>query len=383
LPEVTVLLPQFLSDHRGRGQEVFHTLLDWPDVTILAGKVMGSIGADTSVMEIPGGFRVWKRRRRTPSSEYHFDFYWGTPRILVELLRRQPDVIVTREFSYMTLYAIISTFFQNAQVIVLIESDRGTANPALLSLSIDKAKRRVLRVLSRRVDCFIAQDPGAQRFLIEDLGVPDERIRMRPWMVLANPFLGRLTQQDRHVVGLDVVLYVGQLIPRKGVDLLIRAFSLVQSQLKAELWLVGVGPQQTELENLARSVGMAESIKFLGRRSSEELGDIFAKASLFVFPTRSDYLGVAALEAMAAGVPVVTTNRTNLVPYYIEDGVSGYVFDPDEGPSGLAKVLGRALRDRTEIRRLAAEGQRRVAGLTDPQQAAAAIMEVAEEISSR
>jgi glycosyltransferase involved in cell wall biosynthesis len=129
----------------------------------------------------------------------------------------------------------------------------------------------------------------------------------------------------------------GRFVPRKGLDLLIRAAARVPG---AWLWLIGDGKERARLEALVQSEGIAERTRFAGW--VEEPIHYFAAADVVGLPSRHEPLGNIALEAWRAGVPLVAT-RSEGPSWFVEDGVSGLMVDIDD-LDGFAAALAR-LRD--------------------------------------
>lgn len=100
------------------------------------------------------------------------------------------------------------------------------------------------------------------------------------------------------------LVHVGRLVPEKNHEFLLRVFAAVaQHEPNARLWLVGDGPLRKTLEVTAARLGCGERVQFWGNRS--DIPAILAGADVFVFPSLSEGLGLAAIEAQAAGLPVV------------------------------------------------------------------------------
>lgn len=133
-----------------------------------------------------------------------------------------------------------------------------------------------------------------------------------------------------------VILFVGRLVKKKGVDSLIKAFSLLPSPIKNEaiLWIIGDGDQKSLLANLARSLGIQDSVSFLGQIDNDSLPDYYAAADLFVGPsTTTDYgdtegQGIVFAEAAASHLCVLATNSGG-IPEVIIDGKTGILVPPD------------------------------------------------------
>jgi glycosyltransferase involved in cell wall biosynthesis len=120
--------------------------------------------------------------------------------------------------------------------------------------------------------------------------------------------------------------YVGQLIPRKGVDVLIRAFSRL-GMPNGELWIVGEGPERRSLERLALELGQSERVRFLGYRSDRIA--LLKTFDVFVLPSLLEGIPRCVLEAMATGVPVIASDipgsRT-----VVEHRITGLLFPPGD-----------------------------------------------------
>lgn len=124
------------------------------------------------------------------------------------------------------------------------------------------------------------------------------------------------------------LLYVGSLIKRKGLDLLIESLKYVDSDY--ELRIVGDG-SESEVENikqLAQKNGVLDKIVFCGFKQDAELLKEYEKAFLFVFPTREDCFGLVLVEALAMGTPIIASKYADGAYDTIEDYKNGIIVDP-------------------------------------------------------
>lgn len=153
---------------------------------------------------------------------------------------------------------------------------------------------------------------------------------------------------------------VGRFTWVKGYDLLFPALAgLTARGVEWTLDVVGSGPLETTLRRLAASLGIGDHVHWLGR--DVDLAQVLPSAHAFVTATRSEMFGIAVLEAMAVGLPVLAPAVGSL-PEVVHDGESGCLvpFDPESTlPSRLADVLTRWAHDLTEIARLGAAGAAR------------------------
>lgn len=160
-------------------------------------------------------------------------------------------------------------------------------------------------------------------------------------------------EQKRNEIGVDpddfVLLSVGELIPRKNHEVVIRAMSVLKqggSLDHIEYVICGRGAYEADLKKLAEGLDVADHIHFLGYRN--DISEICNCADLFVFMSHQEGLPVALMEAMACGLPAVCSNirgNTDL----IDDGVTGLISDntPEELAEAISKMRNDAvLRDR-------------------------------------
>lgn len=119
-----------------------------------------------------------------------------------------------------------------------------------------------------------------------------------------------------------LLLYVGRLGAEKEID---RIKPILEAIPNARLALVGDGPNRQTLEKYFADT----RTHFVGYLGGQELASAFASADAFIFPSRTETLGLVLLEAMAAGCPVVAA-RSGGIPDIVEDGVNGYLFDPTD-----------------------------------------------------
>ncbi len=143
-----------------------------------------------------------------------------------------------------------------------------------------------------------------------------------------------------HAAGRDVtVVSVSRLSHKNGLDLLIRALSLLPDRVKLDL--IGEGEDRGMLEGLATELGVRERIRFLGNRNHEDVAKIFQESDIFCRPSRTEGLGNAFLEAMAAGLPTIGT-AVGGIPDFLTDGETGWVCAPED-PASIADAIGRVI----------------------------------------
>ncbi len=139
-----------------------------------------------------------------------------------------------------------------------------------------------------------------------------------------------------------LVLACGQLVPHKGFDVLVRA----AVGKRFEVWIIGEGPERARLERLIRNLGVADRVRLLGSAPQAKLASFMCNADVFVLPsvTNAETFGIAQLEAMAAGLPIINTWLDTAVPRVARDGVEAITVPPGNHVR-LAEAIETLLRD--------------------------------------
>ncbi|MDR3667898.1 MAG: N-acetyl-alpha-D-glucosaminyl L-malate synthase BshA [Ignavibacteriaceae bacterium] len=122
--------------------------------------------------------------------------------------------------------------------------------------------------------------------------------------------------------GEKIIIHTSNFRVVKRVADVIRIFDIIQKEVPSKLLLIGDGPDRSECERLARQLGLHDKIKFLGKQ--EGLVEILSCSDLFLIPSQSESFGLAALEAMACGVPVISSSVGGL-PELVKHNESGFI----------------------------------------------------------
>ena len=178
------------------------------------------------------------------------------------------------------------------------------------------------------------------------LGCPSERIRVHRMGIDCRLFARRA--ESRHLDRPFRIVSVARLVEKKGIGDAIRAVSRLP--LVCEYVVAGDGPLRAELEQLARAQGIRDKVRFAGAQTQTEVVKLLHSADVFLAPsvtgTDGDIEGipVAIVEAMASGLPVVST-RHSAIPELVADGHSGFLVEEHDVP-GLATRLSELATDR-------------------------------------
>jgi glycosyltransferase involved in cell wall biosynthesis len=290
------------------------------------------------------------------NSYQHFN-----PTVARALRQYRPDVLIVGGYSYPT-------------PLLAAWTARRMGIPCLLwsgSTRLESSRWRrftepLKRLLVPQYDGYIAYTQHAARYL-EDLGARRDVITIAPVTVdtaafkLAAEIRGTAEGMAvRRELGIDAnelaILFVGEMIGRKGGDLLLRAVETL-TDVPFRLLMVGTGPEQECWQRLARDVGVENRVGWLGYLDQGTLARVYAVSDILVLPSRSEPSGNVINEAMAAGLTVIISDRIGTD--VVQHGVNGLLFAAGH-VGGLADCLRALARDPDWRARLGSAGQQRV-----------------------
>ena len=197
--------------------------------------------------------------------------------------------------------------------------------------------RFVERGLSRLADRVITITDALHRFTVDEVGLPPEKVETIHYGLDELPAAWGANPPDAVPGDARVLLAVSRLTKQKGVDLAIRALASLPDD--TVLVVLGDGPERAALDRLARELGVERRVFLLGR--VPDVAAWLRRSSVFVHPARWEGFGLAVLEAMLAGLPVVAANVSSL-PELVVDGETG-VLVPTDDAAALATGVARAL----------------------------------------
>jgi len=205
------------------------------------------------------------------------------------------------------------------------------------------------------VDRLIAQCPAERTELVDDYGADPHKVVIIPSAVNTRVFRPMSQADARRRIGLDgegkVIVYVGRLLPRKDVRNIVRAVAQLQQQSNTDeekLTLLIVGgetvepdpeatPELGELQRVAKELGIADIVKFMGKRQPNELRHYYSAGDVVVTTPWYEPFGLTPLEGMACGRPVIGS-AVGGITFTIKDGETGLLVPPKK-PEALAMAL--------------------------------------------
>ncbi|UCG52469.1 MAG: glycosyltransferase [Candidatus Latescibacterota bacterium] len=274
------------------------------------------------------------------------------PRLLRLLRRENIDLVYTLPHPNSVLLSAVARFTGRVRRVVV--SIHGTGSP-----SGGKMVRGYLKPVLGGVDRFIAVAQAHRRYLIESESLDARRVvviyngvdveKYRPGE--PNPSL----QSSLGIKnGERVITTVSSLNRYKGIDVLLRAASPVCREFDdIRFVIVGGGPERDALETLSAELGLTDRVIFTGIRT--DVDDILRLSDLFVLPSRTEAFPNVVLEAMASGLPVVSTD-VGSVAELVEEGKSGLRV-PSENVDELCGAIRSLLVDATKAKSFGKRGR--------------------------
>ena len=228
-----------------------------------------------------------------------------------------------------------------------------------------KLKQLLLPIIQRffgAFDACIAASSRCKEYLVE-MGAKPEGVFIAGTPIDTGFFTSRsraMSKDEKNnlknklrIEGQRVVLSFGQLIPRKGVMILLEAFAELRlKRCDVVMLLLGSGVLLNEIQEFVSSHKLENSVHILGYIQHDDLPKYCAISDIFVLPSLYDAFPVAVHEAMACGLPVITTNMVGATPDLVRDGVNGLVVPPADS-GALSWALDEILRDESTCQQMA------------------------------
>jgi len=255
-------------------------------------------------------------------NQNHFD--WFFPWKLKKYLKEN-KIHILHIHTGAFFHGSVAGFLAKTPGIIYTEHGRHLVEPKAIYV-LDK-------ISSMFTDKIVTVSPDLEKHLIEKIKLPAKKIITIINGVNTKSFMPRVKSETLLVeLGVDsdckIIGTVGRMAPVKNQASLISAFDKIQQKIpKSKLIIVGEGPCETDLKNLANELGIAGSVVFAGNRN--DIPKILNLFDVFVLPSLSEGTSFSLLEAMASGVPPVVTNVGGN-PNIVYNNHHGYVVAPND-----------------------------------------------------
>jgi glycosyltransferase involved in cell wall biosynthesis len=286
---------------------------------------------------------------------------------LVRQIREwRPEILHTHTAKAGALGRTAALLARRQRPPVIVHTFHGHVLTGYFSPPVSTAFTWIERLLARFTTCLIAVSDEVRADLIRLRVAPSEKITVLPLGFDFSPFDAseeqRRTRREafRRSLGIPsdvpVVTLVGRLEPIKRVDRFLRIANLIDSPGDAHFLVVGDGALRGELQQSAEAASLGARLIWTGLR--DDMADVYVASDVVAVTSDNEGTAVTAIEAHAAGLPVVTT-RVGGMASVVVDGETGYAIAPED-EVGFGNAVARLLLDDSESRRLGSAGRERV-----------------------
>lgn len=298
-----------------------------------------------------------------------------TPKIINRLWHYRPQLVIADTFCMWTLLVLLTKFWGKWQVILAYEG----SSPGVDFLN-SPLRLLIRRLMVALADACITNSKAGKAYLIKNLYASENKVFNYPYLVPDSQYLiynfnevqsgFENISNSQHISDFTsnlsvnntstkqtVFLFIGRLIPRKGIQTLLQACSLLEQQGydNYSLIVVGKGEQKNQLEQFCQTNKLEQYIQWIGQVDYKLIGTYFDRADILVLPSLEDTWGMVILEAILCGKMVLCSNAAGASEIVLEHQ-NGYVFEPNN-PEQLAKLMVAAMKDSSLIESMKQKSQ--------------------------
>ena len=272
------------------------------------------------------------------------------------LRRESTDLVVVGDYFTLTNQLVMRDLNRRGVPWVFWGERPGLTHRSMLGRQLRRWAQRPIRTGATAIVGMGSQAQAAYRQLLND----DRPVFNIPYHCDLTRFLAIPRSFETRSPRPVRFLFSGQMIARKGVDILLDAFITLSRRYSdplgaPRLTLLGDGPQRQHFQSRVPPA-LRDRIGFKGFVQPSALPDVFARADVFVLPSRYDGWGLVINEAIAAGMPVISTDRVGAAADLVEDGRNGFVVPADDAET-LLNAMDRFITDPAMIEPFAARSR--------------------------
>jgi glycosyltransferase involved in cell wall biosynthesis len=247
------------------------------------------------------------------------------PFALFEYFSFEYDYLITIGWANPTNYLfILLSYLRNKPYFLWIES---TLNEESLQR---KLMTPVIKVLIQNAKACIVPGTASKKYV-------ESYYSKVKTIVVSNAVENDKFVNKKSITKIPVLLYVGRFSPEKNILTLLDAIKELEKKYKFKLWLIGYGKQEQEIKKYIKD-NKIKSVNKIKYASREEIKSIYSSSDLFILPSKQDPWGFVVNEAMAAGLPIIASNKIGASFDLIKNGMNGYVFDPNSTKELIQKI---------------------------------------------
>lgn len=301
-----------------------------------------------------------------------------SPKIIFPLIRFKPKVIFSNSFGIWTLLALLLKPLYRWRVIIAYEG----SSPGV-DFTNSPFRLWVRRLMIKVADACITNSKRGEAYLTKVLYAKPSRVFAYPYEVPTTESLSNNSSQIQIQSKLQrpIFLFVGRVVPRKGLGILLKACKLLKDRGYEDytLLVIGDGEEREELEAFCKTHELENRVEWKGWIHNDSLNSYFKSSDVFILPTLEDTWGVVIHEAMLFSKAIICSDAAGSSELII-DNSNGYIF-PSQQTEKLAELMSRFIDDPNLINQMGKQSQLLIAKYT-PNSAARFLAEVTDFILS-
>lgn len=253
--------------------------------------------------------------------------------LIKTIKKEQPDVIISDGFFQWTYAALWMRFFHGVKHVMCYERTKHTERHAQWYRTLYR------KIVSKWIDAICCSGKLCGHYL-ETLGFSLKNVTYGHMVGDVEKFQQPVIDRRHRLLVEDNTtlkyIYVGRIVDAKGIDALLEAWHKFQDSKNVALYLVGDGPNKDKYEAKRLDLKL-DTVHFLGRIDYDKLPNYYQSADIFVIPTLEDNWSLVVPEAMASGLPILSSVYNGCYPEYITEK-NGWVFDPLDSSDFVNKL---------------------------------------------
>ncbi|MEO0224935.1 MAG: glycosyltransferase, partial [candidate division WOR-3 bacterium] len=278
------------------------------------------------IYEIPDDIKIYNLDLSgTPN--FFKKIYRNVVRIMKisQIIKNEDSDVVFSFLNRVNLSTITSKILSRSKAkIVICEQNTSSVQQKGLLGFITKL---FMRIIYKKADIIVAVSGGVKNDLMKNFGIKENKIA-----VIYNPIdideiqklsKEEITECEWFKEDIPIIINVASLTEKKGHKYLLHAFKIVREKVNCRLVILGEGPKEKELKELAKNLGISNDVKFLGFQKNPF--KFMSRSTVFVLSSVYEGFGNVLIEAMACGVPVVSTNCPSGPNEIIKDRINGFL----------------------------------------------------------
>jgi glycosyltransferase involved in cell wall biosynthesis len=350
----------------------------WPNTKLFTVNWRGYVAGyeDSFEVETLGEKRIITLKKIKGGYDYIFSYL--PLNIIAKLLTYKPQVIFSNSFGLWTILALLFKPIGRWRVGILHEG---------CSPNVDYRNSQwrlfLRRTMMKLADGCLTNGELGRDYLTKVLQTSSEKVFVYPYPMPSNKtFIAAAPVPQLANLKHPVFLFVGSIVPRKGLDFLLQAAALLEDKrtLDYTILVVGDGEEKPQLEAYCQKNNLTQKVYWAGQVEYDRLGAYFQAADIFIFPTLEDVWAVVVLEAMMAGKAILCSQFAGAVEM-IQPGENGYVINPND-VKDLSEKMQKFIEDR-ELATIMGQKSQAIMNQYSPEGCAKLISELLELMVDR